>query len=1223
LLGLITFVAIILGPLAFFMTWGVRPRLQRLEEQRQDRLSAIEKRLQQLEQKATSQAGPEPIAEPVITPATDAMEAAAPAARADDTADLPPSPVPEVTAHESISQSAPSESIAESVAQSDAPPGEGQQEETTRAAAADGGGGAPPSRPIGSDEPRETAPADISRGSLEERIGTRWTVWVGGLALALGAILLVRYSIERGFFGPGVRVTLGFVLAAALIGAGEFLRRHDHRPAAGQVPYIPGILTATGTIAAFGTVYAAYALYHFIGPSTAFAALGVVGLACMAAAVLHGPALAGLGLVGSLVTPLLISTAEPSAWPVVIYVGVVSAVAHALGRLRGWRWLSVAAACGAGVWAVLLLDGIALGFFTAAMTHIVLQTALVAFFLVVLRLEAVPEEDSKPDFIGNVALAIAAVLTMGALYAGSYTDHFGWAWLVGGAAVAAILALTAARVAAAATAMAGAGLLVLAALTIWPPLPEGHVVAALVRAIIVMLRPDAPALFAGVCFVGSVPLAVLAAGRLYRGARLRFVPAACYAGAAALTPIGALGIAYVRMSQGEASFALAAAAFAAALAFAAGARIFFRMMPAEPGQPILLGLGALASAAATASALALVFALEGGLLTVALALAAAGTSYVSVRFGVTALRWCVAAFGVLIAARLAWDPRIVGADLSPTPIFNWLLFGYGVPAISFGLAGRLLRSRGDDVPSRVADALAVLFSAFLVFFEIRHAMNGGDPYARGSGLVEQGLLAVSSFAFGIVLTRLDASRANIVFRYASLAAGAIGFAVAAIGLGLRWNPLLIKQPVEGGPILNALALGYLLPAVLAGLLTLTARPARPVWYWASAGAAALILGLAFLLLETRMLFRGPAISLDHGASLAEFGVHTIICLLVATGLAAAPARTGATFLRYGLIAVAALAAVLCVGGTIFFYNPLLRPDPVAGGQILNALIPGYLLPSLMAAALARVAYPLRPEFWKAAGAAALALALVYIALEVRVLFHGTSIAAGRGAGMAELGVDAAVFLAVAFALMHAAERQRSHVLCRGAEATTAVAVTIGLIGLAFHANPLQPGNVVDGGVFLNTLLVGYALPAALAFVLARRVNRAGGVPVSPAFRQATTIAAIAWLFAYVSLETRRFFQGNDLSYLRHTSEAEWYAYSAVWLVLGVALLGYGLWRRSTTVRLASAVFVFASVAKVFLFDLAGLEGILRAASFIGLGLALIGIGFTYQKLVFAERTAPA
>ena len=37
----------------------------------------------------------------------------------------------------------------------------------------------------------------------------------------------------------------------------------------------------------------------------AFPALGIVALAAIVAAVLHGPALAGLGLVGALATPLL------------------------------------------------------------------------------------------------------------------------------------------------------------------------------------------------------------------------------------------------------------------------------------------------------------------------------------------------------------------------------------------------------------------------------------------------------------------------------------------------------------------------------------------------------------------------------------------------------------------------------------------------------------------------------------------------------------------------------------------------------------------------------------------------------------------------------------------------------------------------------------------------------------------------------------------------------
>src|SRR5260370_15161678 len=75
--------------------------------------------------------------------------------------------------------------------------------------------------------------------SLEERLGAHWTVWIGGIALALGAVLLVRYSIERGFFGPGVRVALGMVLAVALVAAREFLRRrdtHGESPAAAAPP---------------------------------------------------------------------------------------------------------------------------------------------------------------------------------------------------------------------------------------------------------------------------------------------------------------------------------------------------------------------------------------------------------------------------------------------------------------------------------------------------------------------------------------------------------------------------------------------------------------------------------------------------------------------------------------------------------------------------------------------------------------------------------------------------------------------------------------------------------------------------------------------------------------------------------------------------------------------------------------------------------------------------
>jgi uncharacterized membrane protein len=37
------------------------------------------------------------------------------------------------------------------------------------------------------------------------------------------------------------------------------------------------------------------------------------------------------------------------------------------------------------------------------------------------------------------------------------------------------------------------------------------------------------------------------------------------------------------------------------------------------------------------------------------------------------------------------------------------------------------------------------------------------------------------------------------------------------------------------------------------------------------------------------------------------------------------------------------------------------------------------------------------------------------------------------------------------------------------------------------------------------------------------------------------------------------------------------------------------------------------VAKVFLVDMAGLQGLLRVFSFLGLGAALLGLGYAYRR----------
>ena len=79
------------------------------------------------------------------------------------------------------------------------------------------------------------------------------------------------------------------------------------------------------------------------------------------------------------------------------------------------------------------------------------------------------------------------------------------------------------------------------------------------------------------------------------------------------------------------------------------------------------------------------------------------------------------------------------------------------------------------------------------------------------------------------------------------------------------------------------------------------------------------------------------------------------------------------------------------------------------------------------------------------------------------------------------------------------------------------------------------------------------------------------------------------------------------------SAGEQIARSILALVLAGAFLGIGIRRQARDWRFASLALMLAAVAKVFLFDAAGLDGLARIASFAALGFSLIGVGWLYSR----------
>ena len=727
---------------------------------------------------------------------------------------------------------------------------------------------APPERepPIAVPIAPPPQPAPIApRMSLEERLGTQWAVWVGGLAVVLGGIFLVRYSIEQGLLGPGVRVTLGALLAVALIVAGEWTRRGERLSGIAGLPtaHIPSILTAAGTTVAYADVYAAYALYGFLGPGSAFIMLGLVALATLAAALLHGQTLAGLGLVGAYLTPLLVASEHPDYWSLYIYLAVVTAAAFALARVRMWRWLAIAAVVFSAGWTLPGVGIVSVDALGAHLFHVVTGFALAAALIVAGLFLGPDAEVGRIDGVSSAALGtylVAATLLVLA------SRHDPLALATFAVLVAATVAI-AWRAEPAAAAVPAAALLAALVIVRWAvDIHVGHLLAP--SGPVAGAVPEPPKADVEWHLVLATGFALLfgTAGYRAQGRSRRPIVPILWSASAVFAPVAILATLYYRIANLEPSIPFAASALLLSVLYA----LATEQLDKRALRPGLAAAGALfATGAVAALALALTMALEKGWLTVALALMVAGIAWVADKRPLPALRMLAAAVAVLVMARIAWEPRIVGPDVGTTPIFNWLLYGYGISAAAFAVGGHLLRRRADDGPARTIDSGAIVLTVLLAFSEIRHFIYRGDIYRNSTGLAELALQVSVGLAMTIGLERLRLHTRSLVHDVGALVVAALTLMAIVLGLAVSKNPLLTGEPV-GGSFVNLILLGYGLPAVLAAALALQTRGVRPRFYSATAAVTAVALALAYLSLEARTLYHGEVLSVGPTSNAEQY-----------------------------------------------------------------------------------------------------------------------------------------------------------------------------------------------------------------------------------------------------------------------------------------------------------------------------------------------------------------
>jgi uncharacterized membrane protein len=746
---------------------------------------------------------------------------------------------------------------------------------------------------------------------LEERLASRWLLWLGAAALALSGVFLINYAVERGLLTPAARIVLALLLGIALTFGGEWVRRYS-LPSfvrVGSANMVAGALTSAGIFIAFASVYAAESLYSLISPLMTFLGLGIISLVAFALATVHAPIVAILGLLAGFLTPAAVSSDRPSIWGLFGYLSLIVIASLAVVRYRNWIWLAFGSIAGAGLWTVLWLTR---GISQEDVIVLVAFQVLVAGAAVYLAKENIGAEAVEIwSGIGKItlvewaawgAIALASLLIAASIDAGGSND-LGLAQLgvVSGAAIYAgrrwqrfdgiiiFVAMTillvfalkplGAEIEAARQQVAGIsgppfqGLIGRA---VWPHLLRALLFAFLLgmAGYVALAESRRPQLWAAVSTLAAALLLALTYARLRELSADRL---------------------WAMISTGAAILALAAAT---------------RLNEARGEQGYRLALGLYAAAVVAGVSFAFAFVFRNAWLTVALALQLPALAWLEEKLELKELRLLAFALASAVLIRLALNPYVLDYDATAELGAQWILYGYGVPAVAFFAASRLFRRSADDLAVTVLEAGALAFALLLVAFEIRLATEGRikSPNLTFYELSLHTLVWLAAGwwrvrAFARSRRPIDAWNAGIL-----ITLGAVGVFIGQLAV---LNPGFTGEVVGEWPLLNKLLMGYLAPAVLLVLIARDLGSIEGLQRWRLAGAVgALILAFTWITLETKHAFQGERLLAWHQSD-AEYYAYSAVWLCFAFGLLAAGLWRGQAALRYGALAVL-LVAVLKV-----------------------------------------------------------------------------------------------------------------------------------------------------------------------------------------------------------------------------------------------------------------------------------------------------------------------
>jgi uncharacterized membrane protein len=202
-------------------------------------------------------------------------------------------------------------------------------------------------------QPPTRKPATVAT-VFESLVGGRLLIWVGGIALVVAAVFLIRFTIDIGLIGPELRMAAAALFGLILLGLGEWARGSKRLA---DDPRIAQALVGAGLAVLYATVYGSHILYGFIGINAASALMLAITALALGLSLRHGIGTAALGLIGGFLTPWLVGDPDAGALPLLAYLALLDVAVFAIAWRRGWGWLAGVAVLLSFAWTGYLLFG--------------------------------------------------------------------------------------------------------------------------------------------------------------------------------------------------------------------------------------------------------------------------------------------------------------------------------------------------------------------------------------------------------------------------------------------------------------------------------------------------------------------------------------------------------------------------------------------------------------------------------------------------------------------------------------------------------------------------------------------------------------------------------------------------------------------------------------------------------------------------------------------------